>query len=101
MTNTDQTGSTPHGSMSRSELFSRAVCVVATGAIWILTVFGIVIIGLAVATSPVGQPNVLAMLCIVPVAVSTCLGFGVLSNGLHRWLLSLFGLEPIQQADRV
>lgn len=101
MTSTDQTGSTPHGSMSRSELFSRAVCLVAIGVIWILTVFGIVIVGLAIATSPVGQLNVLAMLCIAPVVVSTCLGFGVLSNGVHRWLLSLFGLEPIQQAVRM
>lgn len=99
MKNMSQTDSTSHSGMSRSELLSRAVCVVATGAIWILMVFGIVIVGVAVATSPAGQLNFLAMLCIAPVAASTCLGFGVLSNGVHRWLLSLLGLAPIQHAN--
>ncbi|WP_241299446.1 hypothetical protein [Burkholderia stabilis] len=93
-----QTDSTPNTGMSRSQLIPRAVCIVATGTIWVLTVFGIAILGIAVATSPAGQLNIRTMLCIVPVAVSTCLGLRVLSNGVHRRLLSLFDLEPIQRS---
>lgn len=67
MTNTDQTDSAPHGGMSRGELFSRSVGLVAAGAVWILMVLGIVTVGVALATSPVGQLKVLTMLCIAPV----------------------------------
>ncbi|WP_155630711.1 hypothetical protein [Burkholderia territorii] len=93
----DKIKSATLGGLLARERVARTSCVAATGVVWALMAVGVAAIAVNVATSPDFHLNFLEMLCFAPIAASTCLGFGVLSNGVHRWLLSLFSLKQIER----
>ncbi|KGW78506.1 hypothetical protein Y046_4781 [Burkholderia pseudomallei MSHR2990] len=96
----DKIKSTTLGGLLARERVARTICVAATGVVWAQMAAGVTAIAVIVATSPDFHLNFLETLCFAPVVASTCLGFGVLSNGVHRWLLSLFSLKQIQRDNR-